>query len=94
MTWLPVQQAGKTLARADGTVLSLNPSIGAPWTDGGHYGPYYFTFRPAGTDGQYEQVVINGNNAVYNPTGHEPVVFGFQAGVPNTSLAAITTEPL
>ena len=98
-TWHQVKVTGKTLANVDGTILSLNPSVPQPWADGGHYGPYYFTAMPAGTDGPYEQCAINGSNVVYNPTGKEPVVFGFQQNLPtyfagSAGLSAITTEPL
>lgn len=90
MTWVLVRVVGKTLAEPDGEVRSLNPSSNDP-----PYGPYQWGLRPYGTAGPYELCECANGIAVYNPTGKEPVVFGFQAVVPNTpGLSAVTVDPL
>ena len=86
-TWIPVRVVGKTLTNADGTVRSLNPSSLSP-----PYGPYYWTAMPAGTAGAYETCFLGGGVAVYNPTGHQPVVFAFQASEPS-GAAALRPDP-
>lgn len=73
-----------TIENLDGTVMSLNPPS-----------PYSFTAMPQGTAGQYEVVAIDGGAISWNPTGKEPVVYGFKATDPNNpGCCAITTEPL
>ena len=88
MNWHNVKAVGQTLTNPDGTVRSLNPSSLTP-----PYGPYYFTAMPAGTDGQYERCTIEGNTVGYNPTGKEPVVFGYRATDPTVpGFGAISDE--
>lgn len=89
-TWILVRQVGVTLENLDGSVRSLNPaSLSAP------YGPYHWEIRQHGANGGYEQCAVNGGTIVYNPTGHEAVVFGFMASVPHSDgLSAITETPL
>ncbi len=84
-----VKVVGTTLCNPDGTVLSLNPDTEpAPTT-------YHWSHMPAGTNGPFEQVAINGGFAVYNPLGvnGEAVLFAFQESVPNTDgLSAINLQ--
>jgi len=94
MTWtlgeVVTSTAGTVIGNPDGTVRSLNPTHGSP-----PYGPYSFSSMPAGTAGPYELVIVSAGTVVYNPTGNEPIVFGFAPEVPNRpGLCAVTTEPL
>lgn len=87
MAWKLVKVTGSTLCNSDGTVLSLNPATLPPPTT------YYFSDRPAGTNGVYEQAAIDGGIVAYNPLGTEVVLFRFKQSVPNTSgFSAIDTE--
>lgn len=76
MTWILVKVIGSTLVHADGTVLSLNPNGAAPTT-------YHWETRPAGANGAFEQMTIDGGIVAYNPLGTEPVLFRFKQTVPN-----------
>ncbi len=90
MTWVSVKVVGKTLTNPDGTVRTLNPSSLMP-----PYGTYIWTASPPGQDGQYETCAISGGTVTYNPTGHQPVVFGFQPVDPsNAGFGALCEEPL
>ena len=89
--WSLVKQVpvsgGMVLANPDGTIRSLNPASNDP-----PYGPYHWESRPAGADGGYERCTLGGGRATYNPSGHEPVVFGFTESVPNTQGYSGLTE--
>lgn len=79
---------GSTLERInDGAVLSCNP------TSTKHpYGPYHFSFAPAGTNGPYEQVNISGNIATYCPLGNDGVRY-LISPVPNAGAGALAINP-
>ncbi len=71
-----------TLANLDGTVRSCQPD--GTWQA-----------RPAGTAGPFELRVIDGNVAVYNPTGTQPICFAYVAAVPNIPrTSGLAVEPL
>lgn len=91
MTWIQVKANGTTLVDEAGQVLSCNPSRLTP-----PYGPYYFTFHdPSMPIGPYEAVVVSNGRAVYNPTGHQPVVYGYVEDSPNAmGWGGITELPL
>ena len=101
MDWVLVktitQAAGTTLAGFSGAVLSLNPTTTpANNPNGPPFGPYHFTTMPPGTAGPYELCEVSGGFAVYNPTGLEPVVFGWVPQSPNQpkGVGGISSVPL
>jgi hypothetical protein len=67
--WL-VTQAGSVLATRAGEVVSCNPPDG------------HLETRPAGSDGIYEQVIVEGGTATYMPRPGEVYVFALKR-VPN-----------
>lgn len=73
---------GQVLTNPDGTVRSVNPPDGN------------VTAMPAGTDGPYEQVVIDSGRAYYWPTKGRPFVFGFGMGCPNTDMSVVSEQPI
>ncbi len=86
MPWKLVKVTGSTLCNSDGSVLSLNPNSQPPTT-------YHWSDRPAGTNGPFEQMAINGGIVCYNPTGIEAVLYRFQQSVPNTAgFSAMDTD--
>jgi hypothetical protein len=85
MNWILVkrvdQAAGTTFANGDGTVRSWNPPS-----------PGHWECRPAGTAGPYELVAISGGFVAYNPSGNDPVVFGYMPAAPNAPGFGLMTE--
>ncbi len=76
----------QVLENLDGTVRSLNPNGPAPTT-------YYWSARPAGTNGPFEMCAIDGGVVAYNPLGDEPVLFPFKMTVPG-GYSALGIEQL
>ena len=86
-TWVRVKPVGSTMMNPNGTVRSLNPSHNEP-----PYGPYHWEERPANTSGGYEVCAVNGQTVQYNPTGEEPLLFGFIEHTAHTDGYSLMTE--
>lgn len=100
MNWYLTKQVGTTLAVYGAKNLlmcDLDDGAGSrPAIDGDVLSPqpnHSVRARPAGTNGAYEQCIVNGGTVAFNPTGKEPIVFGYQPTVPG-GFGAISQEPL
>jgi len=88
--WVPVTIDGKTLLNPDGTRRSLFPAYSQPVN--GTYGPYHWEAKqPTEPIGPFETFEQGSGAVSYNPTGKEPVVYGFQ---PAGSGFLLTVDPL
>lgn len=104
MKWYLTKPAGTTLSvwgDLSGLITTLDGGAQRPAQPGdvascdtsGH-----LIGRPSGTNGDWEQVGINGGCAVFNPQKNDPTharafVFGYQPSVPG-GFGAISQEPL